>query len=104
VKLATFQLPAINPRYLSDETDRRAIISGYGSLGAAPPRKQFVGDEGFAGDQVRTDDELLDSARRNGSTSYHASCTCMMGSFLLIVARSTIRLPSWFGSRGRLGC
>ena len=75
--------PAINPRYLSEEADRRAIIGGLRfarRMFAAPALKQFVRAESLPGTQVQSDDELLDYARRNGSTCYHASCTCMMGS------------------------
>jgi choline dehydrogenase len=63
-------MPAINPRYLSDETDRRAIIGGLRfarRLFDAPPLKQFVREESQPDRDVQTDDELLDYARRNGS-------------------------------------
>ena len=76
-------MPAINPRYLSEESDRRAIIGGLRfarRLFAAPALKQFVREESLPGMQVQSDDELLDYARRNGGTCYHASCTCLMGS------------------------
>ena len=74
--------PAINPRYLSDESDRRAIIGGLRfarELFAAPALKQYVGQETLPGLNMTSDDELLDYARRYGGTCYHASCTCMMG-------------------------
>jgi choline dehydrogenase len=95
-------MPAINPRYLSDEADRRAIIGGLRfarRLFAAPPLKQFVRDESFPGDQVQTDDELLDYARRNGSTCYHASCTCMMGSHPMSVVDNELRVHGIEGLR-----
>jgi choline dehydrogenase len=75
-------MPAINPRYLSEEADRRATIGGlrFGRrMFAAPALKQFVREESLPGAHVQSADELLDYARRNGSTCYHASCTCMMG-------------------------
>jgi choline dehydrogenase-like flavoprotein len=56
-------MPAINPRYLSEETDRRAIISGLRlarRIFAAPALKQFVREESLPGGHVQTDDELLD--------------------------------------------
>jgi len=34
---------------------------------------------------VKTEDELLDYAWRNGGTCYHASCTRMMGSHAMAV-------------------
>ena len=74
--------PAINPRYLSEETDRRAVVGGLRyvrRIFAAPALARFVGPEKLPGAQVETDDELLDYARRNGNTVYHATCTCMMG-------------------------
>src|SRR5207253_1235554 len=74
--------PAINPRYLSEESDRRAVIGGLRfarRLFATPPLQRFIHDETLPGLQVQSDDELLDYARQYGGTCYHASCTCMMG-------------------------
>ena len=75
-------MPAINPRYLSEESDRRAIVGGLRfarRLFAAPALSRFVREETLPGAHLQSDDELLDYARRNGNTCYHASCTCMMG-------------------------
>ena len=70
--------PAINPRYLSEEPDRRAIIGGLRlarRLFAAPALQRFVREESLPGAQIQTDDELLNYARRYGGTCYHSSCT-----------------------------
>src|SRR5271168_716238 len=96
------EAPAINPRYLSEETDRRAIIGGLRlarRMFAAPALKQFVREENLPGAQVQTDDELLDYARRNGGTCYHASCTCLMGTHPLSVVDSELRVHGIDGLR-----
>jgi choline dehydrogenase len=59
----------------------------------------FVREETLPGMQVQTDDELLDYARRNGSTCYHASCTCMMGSHAMSVVDSELRVHGIDGLR-----
>jgi choline dehydrogenase len=74
--------PAINPRYLSDPTDCRAVAGGLRfvrRIFAAPTLARHLGEEILPGRDVQTDDELVDYARRNGSTVYHATCTCKMG-------------------------
>ena len=88
-------MPAINPRYLSEESDRRAIIGGLRfarRMFDAPALKQFVRDESLPGAHIQTDDELLDYARRNGSTCYHASCTCMMGQHAMAVVDDELKV------------
>jgi len=95
-------MPAINPRYLSEEADRRAIICGLRfarRMFAAPALKQFVRDESLPGSHIQTDDELLDYARRNGSTFYHASCTCMMGQHAMAVVDDELRVHGLDGLR-----
>ncbi|MGE0259566.1 MAG: GMC family oxidoreductase [Alphaproteobacteria bacterium] len=94
--------PAINPRYLTEESDRRAIIGGLKyvrEIFAAPALAPYVGDEKLPGKQVQTDDELLDYARRNGNTVYHASCTCMMGPQANCVVDSDLRVHGIDGLR-----
>ena len=94
--------PAINPRYLSEESDRRAIIGGLRfarRLFAAPALQRFVREETLPGAQVQSDDELLDYARRNGGTCYHASCTCLMGSHPTSVVDSELRVHGLDGLR-----
>ena len=95
-------MPAINPRYLSDETDQRAMIGGLRfarELFDAPALKKFVREESLPGREINSDDELLDYARRNGGTAYHASCTCMMGSHPMSVVDSELRVHGLAGLR-----
>jgi choline dehydrogenase len=94
--------PAINPRYLTEESDRRAIIGGLKiarQIFQAPALQPYVGDERLPGAQVQSDDELLDYARRNGNTVYHASCTCMMGPQANCVVDSELRVHGIDGLR-----
>jgi choline dehydrogenase len=95
-------MPAINPRYLSEESDRRAIVGGLRfarRLCTAPALKGFVREETLPGTQLQRDDELLDYARRNGSTCYHASCTCMMGQHAMSVLDDELRVHGIEGLR-----
>ncbi len=95
-------MPAINPRYLSEENDQRAMLGGLQfarRMFEAPALKQYVREESLPGRDVHTDDELLDYARRNGGTCYHASCTCMMGSHAMSVVDSELRVHGIEGLR-----
>ena len=96
------EAPAINPRYLSDPTDRRAMIGGLRfirRLFAAPALARYCGAEILPGAEVETDDELLDYAREKGSTVYHATCTCKMGSDQLAVVDDQLRVHGLEGLR-----
>jgi choline dehydrogenase len=94
--------PAINPRYLSEETDRRAIVGGLRYLRrffVAPALARHVGAEILPGFALERDDELLDYARRNGSTVYHATCTCRMGTDAMAVVDPELRVHGLEGLR-----
>jgi choline dehydrogenase len=94
--------PAINPRYLAEDTDRRAMVGGLKFLRrlfAAPSLAKYIVAEKVPGPSVQSDDELLDYARRNGSTVYHASCSCMMGNHAMSVVDSELRVHGLDGLR-----
>jgi choline dehydrogenase len=94
--------PAINPRYFAEDTDRRAMVGGLRFLRrlfAAPALAKHVVAETMPGPGVETDDELLDYARQNGSTVYHASCSCMMGDHTLSVVDGELRVHGLEGLR-----
>ena len=89
------EAPAINPRYLSEETDRRAVVGGLRfirRLFAAPALAKYVIAETVPGSQVQTDDELLHYARQTGGTVFHASCSCRMGQDMLAVVDDRLRV------------
>jgi choline dehydrogenase len=95
-------MPLINPRYLSDENDRMALLGGLRfarRMFEAPALAPYVGAESLPGQDVQTDDELLDYARRYGGTCYHASCTCMMGQHPLAVVDDQLRVHGMQGLR-----
>jgi choline dehydrogenase len=94
--------PKINPGYLTEESDRRAIVGGLRfarQLFNATALNPYVGEERLPGAQVQSDDELLDYAKRNGNTVYHASCTCMMGPQSNCVVDSELKVHGLEGLR-----
>jgi choline dehydrogenase len=96
------QQPAINPRYLSDETDRRCAIGGLRAvrkLFAAPALKPHYVAEILPGAAVQSDDELLDYLRQTGSTVFHATCTCKMGQDRMAVVDDQLRVRGIEGLR-----
>ena len=96
------QQPAINPRYFAEETDRRAVVGGLKlvrRLFAAPAMKKYVVAETLPGENVQTDDELLDYARQFGSTVFHATCSCRMGRDLMAVVDDRLRVHGLQGLR-----
>ena len=94
--------PAINPRYLSHETDRRATIGGLRAarrLFAAPALKPYVVGEILPGKDIESDEALLDYARQTGSTVFHATCTCKMGHDPMAVVDDELRVHGIDGLR-----
>jgi choline dehydrogenase len=59
----------------------------------------FVREESLPGAGVKTDDELLDYAQRNGGICCHASCTCMVASHPVSVVDSELRVHEIDGLR-----
>ena len=77
-----FDDPVIQPNYLCDERDREVLLGGMRvarQLLATPELARHVVAETLPGPQVRSDDELMDFARRYGVSSYHLNGTARMG-------------------------
>ena len=76
-----FEKPAIQPNYLSHEADQRAVVAAMRlarSLIRTSTMAPFIEREEQPGDDVQTDDELLDVARQTGTSTYHLMGTCRM--------------------------
>jgi choline dehydrogenase len=94
--------PAINPRYLSHEADRRAAIGGLRAvrrLFAAPVLAPYLVGEILPGASIQNDDELLHYLRQTGSTVFHATCTCKMGRDPMAVVDDQLRVHGLDGLR-----
>jgi choline dehydrogenase len=82
-----------NPRYLSEESDRRAIVGGLlfaRRVFAAPSLQQFVRERPCPGPKSRSMTNCSTTPAQGG-TCYHASCTCVMGSYAMSVVDSELR-------------
>lgn len=74
--------PQIQPNYLSAESDRRVLLAGLKlarQLMRTAPMMQYFDGEIYPGEDVQTDDELMDTARQRGTTTFHMMGTCRMG-------------------------
>jgi len=78
----TFVAPEIQPNYLASEADRRVLLAGI-RLGRrmlqTPELAAWYEREEVPGPALQSDDELLDFARRRGTTSFHLMGSCRMG-------------------------
>jgi choline dehydrogenase len=94
--------PEIRINYLSTETDRVANVEGLKILRRilqAPALRCHVVDEIDPGAKVSTDEELLNYCRQRGSTIYHPTSTCRMGSDPLAVVDQRLRVRGMEGLR-----
>jgi choline dehydrogenase len=77
-----FDDPEINPNYLSDPMDIRVHLGGMRLIRrmlSTPELSRFLEAETLPGPEAQSDDELLDFAKKNGSTTYHLIGTARMG-------------------------
>lgn len=77
-----FDKPLIQPNYMAEESDRRGTVSAMKlarRLMHTEPMQPYLDREEYPGDQVRSDDELLEAARHFGNTTFHVMGTCRMG-------------------------
>ncbi|MGY3454411.1 GMC family oxidoreductase [Bradyrhizobium sp. USDA 4353] len=94
--------PEIRINYLASETDRRANIDGLRILRkilAAPALRPYVSDEAYPGPKVVSDDDILAYCRQTGSTIYHPTSTCRMGTDALAVVDQRLRVRGIDGLR-----
>ena len=87
--------PSINPRYMDDERDRRAVIGGMRivrELFQAPALAVTSWPKRCPGRMCRRDDEFIAYARQTGTTVFHASCSCRMGPDAMSVVDDQLRV------------
>ncbi len=74
--------PRIEPRYLSEDLDRRTIVAGVRMLREIYAQRAFrdlVDAEVLPGADARDDRAILDFVRGNGGTVFHCTGTCRIG-------------------------
>ncbi|MBT3930929.1 MAG: choline dehydrogenase [Rhodospirillaceae bacterium] len=78
----THDKPIIQPNYLEAEADQRLLLDGIRlarRMLRSPELAHWYVHETSPGDAAQSDDELLDFARRRGTTIFHLMGTCKMG-------------------------
>jgi len=74
--------PAINPRYLSTDEDRKVAVDALRitrRIAAQPALARFQPEEFLPGPAFQTDDEMVHAAGNIGTTIFHPVSTCKMG-------------------------
>ena len=87
--------PAIQPRYLSAQLDRDVMVRGMQLLRCVmrqPALARYIVEELMPGPKVTSDADLLAFARQKGTTVFHPTSTCRMGSDVTAVVDERLRL------------
>ncbi len=77
-----YEPPIINPKYLDNDFDKETLINGVKlvrKICSSKPISDFCREETIPGKQISTNDQIIDYARKFGSTVYHPIGTCRMG-------------------------
>jgi choline dehydrogenase-like flavoprotein len=92
----------INVNYLAAEEDRLAAIAllrKIRDIAAQPALAPYIVEETWPGKAVQTDDEILEHTVNFGTTAYHVSGTCRMGSDAESVVDCQLRVRGVAGLR-----
>ncbi len=87
--------PAIQPRYLSNRIDCDTIVAGLKRLREVinqPVMRRLIAEERLPGEKCAGDADLLAYARAAGTTVYHPTSTCRMGSDPAAVVDERLRV------------
>ncbi len=96
------QAPLIKPNYLAEQTDREAMVAGIRILrkiATSPAFDPYRELEHRPGDEVQSDDEILDYAKKTAATMYHPVGTCRMGADDKAVVDTSLRVKGIRGLR-----
>ena len=96
------QPPAMQPNYLSHETDRRCALAATQfarRLAGTTALRPYLAEEYRPGPAVNTDHDLIEWAREYGATIFHPSGTCKMGSDPMAVVDARLRVHGVGGLR-----
>nr|WP_245153040.1 GMC oxidoreductase [Stappia taiwanensis] len=94
--------PVIEPRFLSEDEDRRRLIAGIRiarRIVAAPAFDGYRGEETAPGEHLWDERSLTDHLRGSADTSYHPVGTCRMGAGGGAVVDPRLRLRGLSGLR-----
>jgi choline dehydrogenase len=97
-----FEVPEMQPNYLSTELDRRTTIAGVKAARAiaqSAAMQPYVKREVKPGPEAASDSDILEFCRNNGATIFHPSGTCRMGSDDNAVLDTRLRLRGVDGLR-----
>ena len=87
--------PAIQPRYLSSQSDCDIVVAGIKLLRRImqqPAMRRYIAEERAPDPRCTSDSELLAFAREVGTTVYHPTSTCRMGSDPTAVVDGRLRV------------
>jgi choline dehydrogenase len=94
--------PVIRPNFLGEEDDRVTLVEGLKrarEIVAQAPLADFIDHEMTPGSDVHSDEDLLEFARENGQTLYHAVGTAKMGTDPMAVVDERLRVRGVDGLR-----
>jgi choline dehydrogenase len=94
--------PAMQPNYLATRGDRETMVAALRisrRIFRTETMRRYVVEEFWPGAQVETDEQLLEHAKRTGSTTFHQTSTCMMGAHDRAVVDTELRVRGVEGLR-----
>ncbi len=96
------QAPAIQPRYLTAQADRDCMVAGMKLLRrvmSQPAIMRYIDEELAFGQKIQSDDDYLAYVRQRGTTVFHPTSTCRMGSDVTAVVDERLRVHGFTGLR-----
>ncbi|PHH87474.1 hypothetical protein CDD83_8829 [Cordyceps sp. RAO-2017] len=75
--------PIINPNWLGDRADQEVAVAWYRRMRdvwkSRPLQSIVTGPEAYPGEEIQSDEEVLNIVRDSIMTVWHPACTCKMG-------------------------
>src|SRR5260221_3470901 len=94
--------PAMQPNYLAARADQETMIAALKisrRIFRTPTMQQYVVEEFWPGQEVDSDEGLLEHATKTRSTTFHQTSTCMMGSHDKAVVDTELKVHGIEGLR-----